>query len=321
VQALITGAGGFVGGHLLAYLHQNTNLELHGTLIGAAEDRPALQALCERHVVDLRDPDAVRSLLETIKPLRIYHLAGQAYVPQSFEDPWGTLESNIRGTLNLLQAVRDLKLDTRLLVIGSAEIYGAVRPEALPITEDTPPAPSSPYSVSKVAQDLLALQYFLSYRIFTVRMRPFNHIGPGQNNRFAVSSFAQQIAQIELGMREPVVEVGNLSAERDLSDVRDVVRAYHLSLESGEPGAVYNVCSGTAHSMRDVLDRLIAQSTHTIEVRIAADRLRPVEIPRLVGDFSRLHRQTGWAPQISLDDTLRDVLADWRERLRTTQTS
>jgi GDP-4-dehydro-6-deoxy-D-mannose reductase len=155
--------------------------------------------------------------------------------------------------------------------------------------------------------------------MFTVRMRPFNHIGPGQNIRFAVSAFASQIARIELGLVEPVVYVGDLSAERDFTDVRDIVRAYYLALERGEPGAAYNVCSGVAYKMSAVLDRLIALSTLPIRVATDPARLRPVEIPRLIGDYSALHRQTGWQPQIAFDQTLQDVLADWRQRLRTPQ--
>jgi len=321
MRVLITGAGGFVGGHLATFLCRETPLELHGTLLNG-ETRPELATLgVATHTLDLRDAGSVQRLLADVRPERIYHLAGQAYVPQSFETPWETLEINVRGPLNLFQALHELNLtDTRILVIGSAEMYGLVRPEQSPLTEATPFAPPSPYSVSKIAQDMLALQFFLSYKMFTVRMRPFNHIGPGQNIRFAVSAFASQIAQIELGLAEPVVYAGDLSAERDFTDVRDIVRAYYLALERGEPGAAYNVCSGVAHKMSTVLERLITLSTHPIRVAIDEARLRPVEIPRLVGDFSALHKQTGWQPQISFDQTLQDVLADWRQRLRAPQT-
>ncbi len=321
MRALITGAGGFVGGHLTTFLCRETPFELHGTVLNG-ENRPELAALgMALHTIDLRDSDAVRRLLADVRPDRIYHLAGQAYVPRSFEAPWETLEINVRGPLNVLQALHDLNLtDTRILVVGSAEMYGLVRPEQLPLTEAASFAPPSPYSVSKIAQDMLALQFHLSYQMFTVRMRPFNHIGPGQNIRFAVSAFASQIAQIELGLTEPVVYVGDLSAERDFTDVRDIVRAYYLALERGEPGAAYNVCSGVAHKMSAVLDRLIALSAVPIKVAIDPARLRPVEIPCLVGDFSALRQQTGWQPQIAFDQTLQDVLTDWRQRLRAPQT-
>lgn len=324
MRVLITGVSGFVGGHLAAFLaaqnvpgNDSMPLELHGT-IRRPETRPVLASLgLTLHQTDVCDADQVRALIDTVRPDRIYHLAGQAYVPLSFEQPWPTFEANIRGTLNLLQAVRDLRLSmVRLLIVGSAEMYGIVRPELLPLTETTPFAPGSPYSVSKIAQDMLALQYYLSFQTYTVRVRAFNHIGPGQSDRFSVAAFASQIARIERGQAEPVVYVGNLSAERDFTDVRDVVRAYYLALEHSPAGAVYNVCSGVAHPMRHILDRLIALSTQPVAVQVDPRRLRPIEIPRLVGDNSSLRRQTGWQPTITLDQTLHDVLDDWRQRLR-----
>ncbi len=324
MRALVTGAGGFVGGHLLAALRATSDIILHGTLRanadGSTDEKLSLPDV-RAHVIDLTQEDAVTRLIAEVKPDRVFHLAGQAFVPYSFEHPWETFEINLHSQLNLLQAIHNQKLDTRILVIGSAEMYGVVRPDQLPITELAPLMPTSPYSVSKVAQDMLALQYHLSYNLYTVRVRPFNHIGPGQSRQFAVSSFASQIAAIEVAGAEPIVRVGDLSAERDLTDVRDIVRAYTMLLEEGEPGGVYNVCSGVAHSMQAILDRLIALSAQPIEVRIDPDRLRPVEIPRLVGDYSRLHARTGWQPQIDLDRTLRDVLADWRTRLAAPQTN
>ncbi len=316
MEVLVTGAGGFVGGHLLAYLSRSSNLSLHGTLIGEAERRPGLAEICPRlWVVDLRDPEAVRDLITKVRPERIFHLAGQAYVPRSFDDPWETLETNIRGTLNLLQAVHELKIPARVLVVSSAEIYGAVQPDQLPLTEDTPFSPSSPYSVSKIAQDMLALQYALTHRVFTIRTRPFNHIGPRQNNRFAIPNWASQIAEAELGRHEPAVYVGYLGAARDFTDVRDVVRAYALALENGEPGAVYNVCSGKAHTMQTILDKLVALSKVPIQIRVDRERFRVADIPVLVGDCRRLQDRTGWQPEISIDQSLRDVLDEWRQRV------
>jgi GDP-4-dehydro-6-deoxy-D-mannose reductase len=325
MRALITGAGGFVGGHLAAFLAslnasaapEQPGIELHGTILND-EQRPALSALgMTLHQVDLCDPEGVRAVLEAVRPDRIYHLAGQAYVPLSFAQPWNTLETNIRAPLNLMQVIHDLGLtETRLLVVGSAEMYGVVSPEQMPLTEMTPFAPASPYSVSKIAQDMLALQFHLSYHLHTVRVRSFNHIGPGQSDRFAVAAFASQIARIELGQAEPVVYVGDLSAERDLTDVRDVVRAYYLALEHGTAGAVYNVCSNLAYPMRTVLDRLISLSVRPVTVQVDPSRLRPIDIPRLLGDYSMLRAQTGWQPTISLEQTLGDILNDWRQRLR-----
>jgi GDP-4-dehydro-6-deoxy-D-mannose reductase len=317
LKVLITGAGGFVGRHLLEHLRTVPDLTLCGTIVSEQERRPQLVALCpDLYVVDLRDPDRVRELLTAVQPDRIFHLAGQAYVPRSFEDPWETLDNNIRGTLNILQSVHELKLSTRTLVVGSAEVYGAVKPDQLPLTESTPFAPTSPYSVSKITQDMLALQYSLAHGMFTVRVRPFNHIGPGQNNRFAVSNWASQIAEAEFGQREPVLYVGNLAAARDFTDVRDVVRAYTEVLNYGIPGGAYNVCSGKAYTMQHIMDTLVSFSKVPIEVRIAADRFRAVEIPILVGDSSRLRECTGWQPQIPLEQSLHDVLDEWRQHVK-----
>ncbi len=316
MDILVTGAGGFVGGHLLTYLNQLPNVILHGTLASEVERRPALAALCPHlWTLDLRDPAAVLDMLAAVQPDQIFHLAGQAYVPRSFEDPWETLETNIRSTLNILQAVQQLKIPARVLVVGSAETYGAVKPEYLPLTEDTPLAPTSPYSVSKIGQDMLALQYTLAHQVFTVRTRPFNHIGPGQNNRFAVPNWASQIAESEVGRREPVVYVGNLSAARDFTDVRDVVRAYVMALDQGKSGAVYNVCSGQAYTMQSIMDKLVSLSRIPIEIRIDPERFRAVEIPVLMGSYRRLRDQTGWEPQMPIDQSLRDVLDEWRQRV------
>jgi GDP-4-dehydro-6-deoxy-D-mannose reductase len=312
LQVLITGAGGFVGAHLLNFLRSNTTDQLHGTIFTEKEWTPALAEACTVHLVDLREPEAVQKLVGTIRPDRVFHLAGQAYVPRSFEAPWETIEGNTRPLVNLLESIRLEKLNTRILVIGSAEMYGPVRPDQIPITEETPLFPASPYSVSKIAQDMLAQQYFYTYQLHTVRVRPFNHIGPGQRGRFAVASFASQIVQIERGELPPIVYVGDLSAERDFTDVRDVVRAYHLTLEKGAAGAVYNVCQGRSQPMQLVLDTLLRMSKRPVEVRVAADRLRPSDIPKLTGSAEKLRAATGWQPQISLEQTLQDILEDWR---------
>ncbi|MFQ3535626.1 MAG: GDP-mannose 4,6-dehydratase [Aggregatilineales bacterium] len=318
MNALITGAGGFVGRHLLTYLCQHmSHLTLHGTLFSSSERRTDLEALgCQLWTLDLRDAEAVRDLLAQVRPERIYHLAGQAFVPRSFAAPWETLEVNIRGTLNLLEAARTLGLAARILVVSSADIYGAAPPDALPLTESAPFIPSSPYSVSKIAQDMLAWQFARAHSMYIVRARPFNHIGTGQNIDFAVPNWASQIAAIELGQREPVVSVGNLDAARDFTDVRDVVRAYALALERGTAGAVYNVCSGTPQTMQHILETLISLSQTPIAVRVDPERVRPIEIPTLYGSYARLKADTDWQPQISLAQSLRDVLNEWRIRLR-----
>jgi GDP-4-dehydro-6-deoxy-D-mannose reductase len=318
LNVLISGASGFVGRHLLTYLCQHMpHFRLHGTLFSDSEQRAALEALgCRLWALDLRDADAVRDLLAQVRPERIYHLAGQAFVPRSFAAPWETLEVNIRGTLNLLEAARALKLETRILVVSSADVYGAAAADSLPLTENAPFIPSSPYSVSKIAQDMLAWQYARAYGMYIVRARPFNHIGTGQSADFAVPNWASQIAAIELGQREPVVSVGNLAAARDFTDVRDVVRAYALALERGTAGTVYNVCSGIPQTMQHILETLINLSARPIAVRVDPERVRPIEIPVLYGSYARLQADTDWQPQISLVQSLSDVLNEWRARLR-----
>jgi GDP-4-dehydro-6-deoxy-D-mannose reductase len=318
VKALVTGAGGFVGGHLLRHLRdRDPELSLFGTLYAASELNEAFSALrCETIQADLTRPEVARDVVAQVRPDRVFHLAGQAYVPRSFEAPWETLETNIRGTLNLLDAVRQLHPEARLLVVGSADVYGAGPGGDRALDESTPFMPSSPYSVSKIAQDMLAWQYTRAHGVFTVRMRPFNHIGPGQQTRFAISDWASQIAEAEAGKREPVVHVGNLSAARDFTDVRDVVRAYGLAIEEGEPGDVFNVCSGRAETMQRILEHMVQRSKVHVEIRTDPARFRPIEIPMLRGDYGALAARTGWRPEIPLERSLDDVLDEWRARVQ-----
>lgn len=310
MRVLITGASGFVGRHLIQYLQQQA-IEIHGTTLGS----DAIDGIIT-HQVDLRDAQATQKALDDARPDHIYHLAAQAFVPRSFEDPWETLENNQLAQLNLI--LSSLKMDPvpQMLVTSSAEIYGLVRSEDIPIHESLAPRPTSPYSVSKIAQDMLALQYHLSHNLPVVRVRPFNHIGPGQNERFVAPAFASQIARIEVGLQEPVMRVGNLKAERDFTDVRDIVRAYQLLIENGEPGEVYNVARGEAYSIQYLLDTLLSFSSVDISVEPDPDRMRPISLPVLKGDATRLRAQTGWEPQITFEDSLRDILEDCRERVR-----
>ncbi len=307
---LITGAEGFAGGHLAQFLRaQVPELELYGT-VRPSQVAPVLPDGLLSHAisVDLRDAAAVRDVIETVRPDYIFHLAAQAFVPRSFEDPWETLENNIRSELNLFLALIALDLRPRVLVVSSAEVYGSVPVEQLPITEEHPFAPVNPYSVSKVAQDMLAFQYFRSHNLPVLRVRPFNHIGPGQSTQFAVSAFAMQIARIEAGLQPPVIQVGDLSPERDFTDVRDVVAAYHAVATRGTPGAVYNVCSGRSYSIASVLDALLGLSTISVEIQVDPARLRPVDNPIVVGSAARLYADTGWRPAIPFEQSLRDVL-------------
>jgi GDP-4-dehydro-6-deoxy-D-mannose reductase len=314
VRILITGISGFVGRHLVQHLLETVpNAEIHGvTQQQTAQDTSS----ATYHTLDLRDVQAVRDLLAKIQPEQIYHLAAQAFVPTSFEDPWDTLENNIRSQLNLILACLSQNMKPRFLVVGSAETYGMVKPEDIPIHEEIPLRPSSPYSVSKVAQDMMGLQYHISHQLPIIRVRPFNHTGPGQDERFVVPAFAMQIARIENGLQEPIVKVGDLSAERDFTDVRDVVRAYRLVVEQGIPGEVYNISSGASHSIQSVLDELRNQSTIPIKVETDPARMRPNAIPVLRGDATKLQKALGWQPTISFNQMLKDVLNDCRQRIR-----
>lgn len=315
MRVLITGAGGFVGHHLSAHFGAvEPSALLTGTTLFPSET--VHEAVRVQQRIDLKNYGRVLDLLADCRPDAIYHLAAQAFVPRSFEDPWETLENNIRAQLNIINACLELDIRPRILIVSSAEIYGAVERESLPMSEEAAIRPTNPYSVSKVAQDMLGLQYYLSHGLPIMRARPFNHIGPGQNERFVAPAFARQIAAIEDGQGEAVIYVGNLAAKRDFTDVRDIVRAYHLIAQAGQPGEAYNIASGVAHSIRHLLDTLLGLTEIEIEVRVDAARLRPVDVPEIRGDAGKLWRDTGWRPSLSFEDTLRDVLADWRLRLK-----
>ncbi len=315
MRALVTGAAGFAGGHLVNYLLAETDLEIIGTIYrrqpspGFASNRVQLEQL------DLREASNVAEALTRWHPEYIFHLAGQSFVPLSWEHPWPTFEQNVRSQLNLFKALLISDLDAKILVVGSGESYGAITPSDLPINEQTPLRPTSPYGVSKVAQDMLGWQYFHSHGLHTVRVRPFNHIGPGQSEMFVTSNFAKQIAKIEAGRQLPELGHGNLDAQRDFTDVRDTVRAYWLILNQGEPGAVYNIGSGKAVSIGSILDILLEQADVAIACQPDPHRMRPSDIPTIVCDPIRLQKSTAWQPRIPLQQSLQDILADWRQRI------
>lgn len=317
MRALITGAGGFVGGHLSAYLLAHTDWELRGTVYPhPVETQPQDPRLRLQHA-DLRDLESVQALVAEVQPAYVFHLAAQSFVPASFADPWDTLENNIRAELNVLEAVRRSGREVRVLVIGSNEEYGAPQPDELPQTEGSPLRPHNPYAVSKIAQDFLGFQYHLAYGLPVIRVRPFNHTGPGQSPRFVVPAFASQVARIEAGLQEPVVKVGNLEVARDFTDVRDIVRAYHLAVTQGKAGEVYNLASGRPQSVRELLEMLLSYSEVQIRVEKDPDRYRPVDVPVVYGSADKFRRLTGWKPEIPFEQTLRDVLGYWRERVGT----
>ncbi len=316
MRLLLTGAGGFVGGHLVDFLRaEHPEVEIHGVVLplGSVSWRAASGARVVE--ADLDDPAAAASVVEEVRPDRILHLAGQSSVQQSWRDPGGTLRTNVLAIVHLLDAARRCGLRPDVLVVGSAEEYGAVLPEELPIRESVPLRPASPYAVSKVAQGALALLYGPAGGMRVVLTRTFHHTGPGRGEAFAESSFARQVAEIEAGLRPPVLKVGNLDAVRDFSDVRDVVRAYWMLLEKGEGATAYNVCSGQGRRIRELLEMLLAASTARVDVQVDPARLRPSDVPVQVGDASRLRAATGWEPRIPLERTLRDLLDDWRARV------
>lgn len=316
MRALITGVSGFAGSHLAELLLQQGDVELFGVLWGRQNNAAHLADRMDCRWLDLTDAEATHALLREIRPDRIYHLAGQAFAPDSWGDPWATLYVNIRAQVNVMYSVTQLRLPARLLIIASAEEYGRVRPEDLPVREDTPLRPDSPYGVSKVTQDFLGLQYYISHQLYTVRLRPYNHIGPRQDSRFVAANFARQIAEIEAGLREPVIRVGNLEGQRDFTDVRDMVRAYALALEKGAPGDDYVVGSGQPRPVRDVLDGLCGWATVACRVEVDPARLRPSDTPLSYCDPGKFRRQTGWAPQIPFEQTLHDILDDARARVQ-----
>ena len=313
MKALITGISGFVGSHLAEYLLEHTDWQVAGTVYGPLDNIVHLKERLELYPAELSRLPVVTFVLEEARPDCIFHLAAQPIPSLSRCDPWPTLETNIRLPLNILQTVVQLGLDCRILLVGSSEEYGLVRPDELPIAEDTPLRPLSPYAVSKIAQEMLGLQYHHTHGVPVVMVRPFNHVGPRQRLGFAAPDFAHQVAEAEAGLREPVVEVGNLDAKRDFSDVRDIVRGYHLAITQGEPGEVYNLGSERVHSVRELLEMLVASSRVKLEVRQNPSRLRPADVPVMVSDCRKFHQRTGWQVAISFEQSVQDVLDYWRD--------
>jgi len=310
-RVLITGADGFVASHLVAELCASGCSEVHGVGLKdtplAAEDPRFIY-----RVADLNDLDLLRSVLDTAKPDAVFHLAAQPSVAHSWKDPWTTYKVNILLQLNLMEAAREAGIEASFHIACSSEEYGKVAPDEVPLRVDSPLRPCSHYAVSKVTQEMLGLMYFEAYGWRVFATRGFNQAGPGQSPDFAIPSFARQIALIEVGEHEPVLKVGNLEAQRDFTDVRDTVRAYRLLMERGTAGRSYNVCSGVARKMSEVLDELLSLSSEKIEVEIDPERQRPSDIPIVTGDPSPLEAETGWRPEIPFSKTLSDTLDFFR---------
>ncbi len=316
-KVLITGVTGFAGSHLADLLLERGGYEVFGLkrwrsrmdTVGHLEGRITLVD------GDITDAKRMRDVIGGIRPEFIFHLAAQSFVPASWESPDATLTNNIRGQLNIFEAVLQHELECRIQIAGSSEEYGLVMAEEMPVVEDNPLRPLSPYAVSKVAQDMLAWQYFRSYGLDVVRTRGFNHTGPRRGEVFVVSDFARQIALIEAGRREPVIRTGNLDARRDFTDVRDMVRGYLLALEKGEAGDVYNICFGKDIRIGDMLERLLTLSAAKISLEQDPARMRPSDVPVLLGSAAKFRSVTGWEPEIPFDRTLADTLDYWRARV------
>ena len=296
MKLLLTGASGFVGGFVQQVL-------------------PCTPLALDGGIIDLRDASAVNAAVETIRPDAVLHLAAQTFVPRSFEDPEETFAINFLGTYNLLSSLKKIRFRGRFLLVSSSDVYGLVRPESLPVTEEFLSRPRTPYAVSKVAAEALCFQWGQTEQIEMIIARPFNHIGPGQRPEFAISGFAKQVAEIKRGLTPAIIEVGDIDATRDFCDVRDVVRAYEALLAHGEPGEIYNVCSGVERSVRSLLDQLLCRAGVAAQIKADVSRFRPSEQKRIYGDSSKLRREMGWSPSIPIEQTLDDILDYWEKEI------
>jgi GDP-4-dehydro-6-deoxy-D-mannose reductase len=313
-KVLITGASGFVGGFLAEYLISFRNYEIYGTYTSDSSlERSPVKDKITFIKANFQDAEQVQAVVQAVKPDYLYHLVAQASVSASFTDPIGTFHANIDSEVHLFEALKNENLyDTRVLVVCSAEEYGYVTAEDLPVDEHTPLRPASPYAVSKIAQDYLASQYHLSYELPLIRVRPYNHIGPRQKAGYVSSDFARQVAMIENDKQEPIIHVGNLEARRDFTDVRDMVRAYVELLEKGVPGEVYNIGSGVSHSAQEIVDILLRNAKREIEITVDLDKLRPSDVPEIVVDATKMKKIIQWEPEISFEQTVKDILDYWR---------
>lgn len=306
MKALITGVAGFVGGYLADCLNRN-GWEVSATKL--KNEKTAIENT-EVYDLDILSQDGIEEILEKVKPDCIFHLVAQSSVKLSWEKPQLTADINIKGAINLLEAVRKKLPQTKVILIGSGEEYGRI--ESVPVDENTKPQPQNIYAVTKACQNMIGTLYSKAYNMNVVMVRAFNHIGKGQAPFFVVSDFCKQVADIEKGLKEPIINVGNLSAKRDFTDVKDVVRAYELIARYGKTGETYNVGSGKAIAIDEILRKIISMSEKDIEVRIDKSRLRPIDVPVIEADISKLRNDTGWNAEIPIERTIRETLDYWR---------
>lgn len=310
---MIIGAAGFVGSYLSNCLHQEFGMEVVATKL----PHEMLKGMDEAEVFDLNimNKDDIVELLLSVRPDYIFHLAAQSSVSVAWKNPGLTVDVNIKGSLNVLDAVRELYYKPRILMIGSGEEYGHIRPGETPIKEDNHLRPGNIYAATKACQNMISSIYAQAYDMELMMVRAFNHIGPNQAPLFVVADFCKQVAEIEKGLREPVMYVGNLAAQRDFTDVRDVVRAYALLMKKGQAGQTYNVGSGHAIAIRQILDMIIAESSADIKVEVDQNKIRPVDVPIIEADTTLLKTTTGWEQKILLQQTVRETLDYWRARV------
>jgi len=317
LKVLITGLDGFVGGYLAEALLERGQ-EVYGTLLDGRQPLEVPEEVCRRvHTfpMDIRDGGELDGLLEQVRPDRIFHLAAISFVPSADADPLPAFQTNVQGTLLLLEAVRRRCAGGRMIFISSGEVYGKAPPGYMPLTEDSPVRPANFYAATKQSGEAWCEFYREAHGLDVVVLRPFNHIGPRQSDRFVASSFARQVAAIEAGRSAPVLQVGNLEAYRDFTDVRDVVRAYLLAAEKAPGGQILQVCSGRRVRIREIVDFYLSRAKVEIEVTPDPQRMRPSDVPEFWGGYEKLQALTGWQPAIPLEQTLRDILDYWRSRL------
>ncbi len=317
VRVLITGITGPVGSFLADYLLTLPDVEVHGFKRWRSDPRPIEQLIGRVvfHEGDIEDAFSVAGAVRKAAPDRIYHLAAQSYPSESWDAPIATMRANVEGTLNLLEAARQHSPQARIHIAGSSAEYGWIRPEETPIGETHALRPASPYGVSKVAAELSGLQYHDSYGLHVVVTRSFNHVGPRQGDRCSIQTFCRQMALIEAGQQAPALMVGNLEARRDFTHTGDVSRALWLLLERGQPGEVYNLCSGNAIRIGDIVELVRERGRVATTVQVDPARLRPSDEPLLMGDNSKLRAATGWAPQIGMEQIVEELLEYWRARV------
>lgn len=309
MKALIIGGGGFVGNYLINHMYDDLGWEVAVTKTSKEELHNEKAAT---YNLDILDKDQIRQVLSAVRPDYIFHLAAQSSVALAWKNPTLTIDVNIKGSVNVLDVIRELDFEPRILLIGSGEEYGHIKAGESPIVEENLPRPGNIYAATKACQNMIGRIYADAYDMDVMMVRAFNHIGPNQAPMFVVADFCKQVAEIERGEKEPVILVGNLSARRDFTDVRDVVRAYAMLVAKGQKGETYNVGSGKAVAIEEVLNKILSLSTSDIKVEVDPERLRPVDVAEICADITKIHACTGWTPQISLEQTLKETLNHWR---------